>query len=105
MAVNTWYWKCLGPVGVIAITAVGGAARVRDRPRPRAQGQSPGAPCEAHRASTLLSVVGQRQETPGLPEPVERADDVLEMHWAWATWVLILPSGQSALKARQRWRY
>ena len=71
----------LGPVGVIAITAVGGATAgfgVSHRPGfwPDGTKHRVG----AHGAGTLLGVVGLQQQTPLIrPEPVERADDVLKV--------------------------
>ena len=71
----------LGPVGVIAITAVRGATAgfgIGHGPGLRANG--PEHRVGAHGAGTLLGVVGLQQQTPLVrPEPVERADDVLEV--------------------------
>ena len=71
----------LGPIGVVAITAVGGATAgfgVGHGPGLRADGTQHRV--GTHGAGTLLGVVRLQQQTPLVrPEPVERADDVLEV--------------------------
>ena len=71
----------LGPVGVVAITAIGGATAgfgIGHGPGLRANG--PEHRVGAHGAGTLLGVVRLQQQTSLVcPEPVERADDVLEV--------------------------
>ena len=71
----------LSAVGVVAITAVGGATAgfgISHRPRLWAYGTKH--TMGTHGAGTLLGVVGLQQQTSLFcPEPVERADDVLKV--------------------------
>ena len=72
----------LRPIGVIAITTIGGApARFWIGHRPGLRSNRPKHRMRAHGSSTLFRVVGLQQHTTLLsPKAIQRADDVLEMH-------------------------